>query len=78
MTIVPPLLCLRFLWDRLAVWGQMEELFGIAEFRFYRSLFIHPAWWEVRVPECALKSRSWESRAHSDSASGSEGSKEAK
>lgn len=56
------------------VWGQMEELFGTAEFRFYRSLFIHPAWWVVRVPGYVLKSRIWESRAHSDSAPGSEGS----
>lgn len=75
MMLIVPLLCFRFLWDRLAVWGQMEELFGTAEFHFYRSLFIHPAWWVVRVPGRVLKSCIWKSRAHNDSASGSERSR---
>ena len=63
MMLTTPFLCLRILWDRLAVWGQMEELLGIAEFCFYRSRFVYPAWWVVRVPGCVLKSHSWESRA---------------
>lgn len=63
MMLTTPFLCLRILWDRLAVWGQMEELLGIAEFCFCRSRFVYPAWWVVRVPGCVLKSRSWESRA---------------